>query len=274
MLAREAIMRNVLLVLFVVCSLVLISCQAPTPGEETPEAPEEESSTEVPTATVSSSTSTELPVVEEEEPTATATLAPTNTASPTSLPTDTATPTITPTPESPGYTDELADLIDCNSRELITGTQVTTTDILTGTFIITGTNGIFTLSTAGIDIQQEAADASAVVQGGINIYNPNFPVPPEPAPQANEVYLFVFIPSLNQITTQQLLFRDGAFQPTNPPQFQFAMEGNTLTFALPAELRPPDGLWSAFTLWDTGTLQCDELGFANNAPQLPLESQQ
>jgi hypothetical protein len=265
-------MRNVLLVLLVLCSLVLISCQPAQPPEaETPEDPVEE---EEPPQPSPASTSTELPVVDEEEPTATATSTPTDTATPAATPTETATPTLTPTSEPPGHNDELADLIDCNTRELITGTQVTTTDIVSATFAITNTSAIFTLWTAGVNIQQEAAEANAVVQGGINIYNPNFPVPPDPAPQSNEVYLFVFIPALNQITTQQVMFQDGAFQPTNPPQFQFATEGNSLTFTLPAELLPPGGQWSAFTLWDLGTLQCDEIGFADNAPQLPLASQQ
>lgn len=266
-------MRNVLLVLFVVCSLVLLSCQPATPGEETPEEPgEEELPTEGPTTAVPTNTSTELPVVDEEEPTATATLAPTHTITPTPVPTNTAEPTITPTAESPGYTDDLADLIDCSSREPITDAEVTTTDIVSATFVITGTTALFNIWTAGVDIQQEAAGANAIVQGGINIYNPNFPVPSDPAaPQANEVYLFVFIPNLNQMLPQQLLFRDGAFQQTDPPQFEFAIEGGILIFTLPADLLPAGGRWAAFTFWDTGTSQCDEIGFADNAPQLPLE---
>jgi hypothetical protein len=178
---------------------------------------------------------------------------------------------MTPTPESPGHTDELADLIDCNSRELVAGTPVTTTDIVSGTFVITGTNAVFNIWTAGIDILQEAADASAVVQGGINIYNPDLPLPAEPASQLNETYLFVFIPALNQIVPQQVQFQENLFQTIDPPQIQVTVEGHQITYTLPVAQVPAGGRWSAFTLWDTGTLQCDELGFSDNAPRLLLE---
>lgn len=269
-------MRNVLLLL-IVCSLVFISCQAAQPVEETPEEPIAEATSEATSPPEPGNTSGELPVVnEEDEPTATATSTqtptPADTATPTPPPTNTAAPTVTPTAEPPGETDELADLIDCTTRELIVGTQVTTTDIVTGTFAIIGTDAVFNIWTAGVDILQEAAEASAVVQGGINIYNPAFPVPTDPnTPQVNETYLFVFIPALNQVTPQHVQFRDNLFQPVDPPQFQVTVEGVRLTFTVPAAQIPADGRWSAFTLWDTGTLQCDEIGYADNGPRLLLE---